>query len=93
MRYFLNKSVDLCHWLPERIRQHALERGNKIALRNEFDQTISYMDLFRCSLALSETIKCSSAESVALFTKDPIKLAIGILATWYSHKTAVPLRK
>jgi len=91
MRKLLNKR-EFSHWLPEQIRQHALERGNKIALRNELDHEISYKELFKSSIALADRLKGSDTKSVALFFKDPIKLAIAILGTWYSNKTAVPLR-
>lgn len=80
----------------ERIRKYALEQPTKIALKNELNQQINYKQLYESALIISEVLKKRGGDaenSVAILCKDPIQMAIGVFGTWFSNRTAVPLRK
>lgn len=91
MRNFLNRP----RHFTERLRQLALECPNKIALRNELGEEISYLNLFKTSSSIAEGLRHLNDErkAVAVLCKDPIQMALGIFAAWFSNRPAVPLRK
>lgn len=79
----------------ERIRKYALDEPAKIALKNELNEQITYKCFYESALNLSEVLKKhrDAEKSVAILCKDPIQMAIGVFGTWFSNRTAVPLRK
>lgn len=93
MRNFLNRTA--AFHLPERIKQLAIDFPAKIALRNEFDHEITYEQLYKSAVAVAEGLRRTgeAGSPVAVMCKDPIQMVIGLFGTWYSHSTAVPLRK
>lgn len=90
MRNFLNRP----RYLPERLRQLASDSPAKIALRNELGEEISYLNLYRAVCSVSEGLRRGNDNKpIAVLCKDPIQMAIGIFAAWFSNRPAVPLRK
>lgn len=87
-------SSALVHHLPRRIRQLALEQPRKIAIKNELNEEITYKQFHEAAKLVSMGLnQRKTGDSVAILAKDPIQMAIGIFGTWYSNRTAVPLRK
>lgn len=90
----MRTSALIQYHLPNRIRQLALDQPAKMAIRNELNEEISYKQLYDAALSVSNVIKSSEniGNSIAIMSKDPIQLAIGIFGAWFSNKAAVPLR-
>lgn len=84
---------NMANILPNRIRQLALTTPNKLALRNEFNEEITYGQLYKAAKSVADALNHGKAcESIAIMSKDPVQMAIGLFGVWMSSRTAVPLR-
>lgn len=79
--------------LPSRIRQLALDQPFKVALRDEFNNELTYQRFYEAVKSVAKGLEHGKAgKSVAILAKDPIQMTVGIFGTWLSNRIAIPLR-
>lgn len=81
--------------LLERIRSVAVDFGSKMAVTNEFGQSISYSKLWESATDISGKLLGPQMKhrSVAIKVSDPVRFTVSLLATWMNDSVAIPLRK